>query len=119
MGEKLELEKHLKKKKEIRVSNFNPSSDDLTQMVQFPVQNNIVKKESLLYRFMQDAVTQLNLMLNPSKKQGNNAKPKGMRWDALTIKFAAALAVKCKAKGYEAIRKWLPLPSWRIVQGYR
>ena len=30
-----------------------------------------------------------------------------------------ALAVKCKAKGYEAITKWLPLPSWRIVQGYR
>ena len=88
-------------------------------MVQFAVQSNILKKESLLYTFMQDAVTQLTLMHNPSKKQGNNAKPKGMRWDALTIKFAVALAVKCKAKGYEAIRKWLPLPSWRIVQGYR
>ena len=45
---------------------------------------------------MQDAVTQLNLIHNPSKKQGNNAKPKGMRWDALTIKFAVALAVKSK-----------------------
>ena len=113
------LRKLLKKKTEIRVNNFNPSSDALTQMVQFAVQNNILKKESLLYTFMQDAVTQLNLMHNPSKKQGNNAKPKGMRWDALTIKFAVTLAVKCKAKGYEAIRKWLPLPSWRIVQGYR
>ena len=47
---------------------------------------------------MQDAVTQLNLMHNPRKKQGNNAKPKGMRWDALTIKFAVALAVNVKQK---------------------
>ena len=109
------LRKLLKKKKEIRVNNFNPSSDDLAQMVQFAVENNILKKESLLYTFMQDAVTQLNLMHNASKKEGNKAKPKGMRWDALTIKFAVALAVKCKAKGFEAVRKWLPLPSWRIV----
>lgn len=71
---------------------------------------------------MQDAVTQLNIIHNPGKKGDNatnSAKPKGMRWDSLTIKFAVALAVKCKAKGYEAVRKWLPLPSWRIVQGYR
>ena len=113
------LRKLLKKKKEIRVNNFNPSSDDLAQMVQYAVENNILKKESLLYTFMQDAVTQLNVMHNASKKEGNKAKPKGMRWDALTIKFAVALAVKCKAKGFEAVRKWLPLPSWRIVQGYR
>ena len=101
------------------MNNFNPCSDDLTQMVQFAVQNNILKKESLLYKFMQDTVTQLILMHNPSKKEGNNAQPKGMRWDALTIKFAVALAVKCKIKGFEVVRKWLPWPSWRIVQGYR
>ena len=101
------------------MNNFNPYSDDLTQMVQFAVQNNILKKESLLYKFMQDTVTQLNFMHNPSKKEGNNSQPKGMRWDALTIKFAVALAVKCKIKGFEVVRKWLPWPSWRIVQGYR
>ena len=92
------MRKRLKKKKEILVNNFDPFSDNLTQMVQFAVQNNILKKESLLHTFMQDAVTQLNLMHNPRKKQGNNAKPKGMRWDALTIKFAVALAVNVKQK---------------------
>ena len=101
------------------MNNFNPYSDDLTQMVQFAVQNNILKKGSLLYKFMQDTVTQLNLMHNPSNKEGNNAQPKGMRWDALTIKFVVALAVKCKIKGFEVVGKWLPWPSWRIVQGYR
>ena len=42
-----------------------------------------------------------------------------MRWDPLTIKLAVSLSVKCKQKGYEAVRKWLPLPSWRLVQEYR
>ena len=118
-GEKLEFEETFREKREIRVNNFNPYSDDLTQLVQFAVQNNILKKESLLYKFMQDTVTRLNLMYNPNKKEGNNAQLKGMRCDTLTIKFAVALAVKCKIKGFEVVRKWLPWPSWRIVQGYR
>ena len=117
--EKLEFEETFKEKREIRVNNFDPYSDDLTQLVQFAVQNNILKKESLLYKFMQETVTRLNLMYNPSKKEGNNAQLKGMRCDTLTIKFAVALAVKCKIKGFEVVRKWLPWPSWRIVQGYR
>ena len=118
-GEKLEFEETFKEKREIRVNNFNPYSDDLTQLVQFAAQNNILKKESLLYKFMQETVTRLNLMYNPRKKEGNNAQLKGMRCDTLTIKFAVALAVKCKIKGFEVVRKWLPWPSWRIVQGYR
>ena len=52
------------------MNNCNRYSDDLTQMVQFAVQNNILKKESLLYKFMQDTVTQLTLMHNPSEKEG-------------------------------------------------
>ena len=36
-GEKLELEESFKEKREILVNNFNPYSDDLTQMVQFAV----------------------------------------------------------------------------------
>ena len=86
-------------------------------MVQFAVQNKTLKKESLLYTFMQDAVTQLNLMHNPSKKQGNNAKPKGMHW-LLSLLWPYSGEIN-KAKGYEVIRKWLPLPSGRIVQGCR
>lgn len=42
-----------------------------------------------------------------------------MRWDPVTIKLAVSLAVKCKMKGSEAVRKWLPLPTWRLVQQYR
>ena len=37
-GKKLELDETFKEKREIRVNNFNPYSDDLTQMVQFAVQ---------------------------------------------------------------------------------
>ncbi len=120
------MRKLLRKRNQVAAGNFNPSRDDLVRLVDFAVENNILKKDTILYAFMQDAMTQLNLMHAPDKKGDKvndtatgTTKPKGMRWDTLTIKFAVALAVKCKAKGYEAVRKWLPLPSWRLVQGYR
>ena len=40
------------------------------------------------------------------------SKPKGMRWDTLTIKLAVALAVKCKAK---AMRLWRLLPGYHMA----
>ena len=83
-------------------------------MMDFAVNNNILKKESVLYTFMLNAVNQLNLAHNSNSP----TKPKSMRWDTLTIKLAVAFAVKCTLKGYEAVRKWLPLPSWRLVKGY-
>ena len=39
-----------------------------------------------------------------------------MHWDSLTIKLAITLSVTSEKKGYEAVRKWLPFPSWRLVQ---
>ena len=88
------LRKLLWKRKEVSVENFRPCSDDLVKMMDFAVNNNILKKDSVLYTFMLDAVNQLNLA-----HSGNSpTKPKGMRWDTLTIKLAVALAVKCKRK---------------------
>ena len=39
-----------------------------------------------------------------------------MHWDSLTIKLAITLSVTSEKKGYEAVQKWLPFPSWRLVQ---
>lgn len=42
-----------------------------------------------------------------------------MHWDSLTVKLAISLSVKCEQKGYEAVRKWSPFPSWPLVQECR
>ena len=92
------LTKLLRKRKEVGVENFRPCSDDVVKMMDFAVNNNILKR-SVLYTFMLDAVNKLNL----AHSSNSPTKPKDMRWYTLTIKLAVALAVKCKSKGYEAV----------------
>ena len=115
----------LKKQKEkLCVTNFQPTFNELSEMVNFAVKNELLKEGSILYSFMLDALSQLKLKQSSCSDESGEgqkpqSKPKNMRWDPLTIKLAVSLSVKCKQKGYEAVRKWLPLPSWRLVQEYR
>jgi len=114
-----------KQKQKLCVPNFHPTFDELSEMMNFAVTNKLLKEGSILYSFMLDALSQLKLnqtsYSDESSSEGHKpqSKPQNMRWDPLTIKLAVSLSVKCKQKGYEAVRKWLPLPSWRLVQEYR
>ena len=113
-----------KQKQKLSIPNFHPTFDELSDMVNFAVANKVLKQGTILYSFMLDALSQLKLHQPSSNNESDESQkhpsnPKNMHWDPLTIKLAISLSVKCKQKGYEAVRKWLPLPSWRLVQEYR
>ena len=114
-----------KQKQKLCVPNFHQTFDELSEMVNFAVTNRLLEEVSILYSSMLDALSQLKLKQNSysdeSSREGHKpqSKPHNKRWDPLTIKLAVSLSVKCKQKGYEAVRKWLPLLSWRLVQEYR
>lgn len=114
-----------KQKQKLSIPNFHPTFDELSDMVNFAVANKVLKQGTILYSFMLDALSQLKLH-QPSSNIMSLMRVKNVPqiqkiciWDPLTIKLAISLSVKCKQKGYEAVRKWLPLPSWHLVQEYR
>ena len=67
-----------------------------------------------MFALIQDTIIALK------KKEENNGKPSpGMRCSPLVIKWCVDLAERCKRRGYEAIRKIIPIPHIRTIQSYK
>ena len=95
-------------------NNFNPTSSSLGKSVDFALDQKWLSENSVLFAFIQDTIIALK------KKEENNGKPSpGMRCSPLVIKWCVDLAEKCKHRGYEAIRKIIPIPHIRTIQSYR
>ena len=94
--------------------NFNPTSSSLGKSVDFALENKWLSENSVLFALIQDTVIALK------KKEENNGKPSpGMRCNPLVIKWCVDLAEKCKRRGYETIRKIIPIPHIRTIQSYK
>ena len=78
------------------------------------MENKWLSENSVLFALIQDTVIALK------KKEENNGKPSpGMRCSPLVIKWCVDLAEKCKRRGYETIRKIIPIPHIRTIQSYK
>lgn len=75
----------LKKQKEkLCVINFQPTFNELSEMVNFAVKNELLKEGSILYSFMLDALSQLKLKQSSCSDESGEgqkpqSKPKNMR----------------------------------------
>ena len=94
--------------------NFNPTSTSLGKSVDFALEQKWLSENSVLFALIQDTVIALK------KREENNGKPSpGMRCSPLVIKWCNNLAEQCKRKGYEAIRKIIPIPHIRTIRSYK
>ena len=114
-----------KQKKVEAPKNYNPTSSGLGQLMNIALQNQWLTENSVFYALLTDTLTSLKRQEEEFLRHGNLTKsnqkphPKGMRYNPLVIKWSCLIASKCHKRGYDVVRRILPIPAWETIKQYR